>query len=1029
MQARTGYRAGPILFIGGCLILAMFVMCAKARAQTAAEPVRTPFLMIDAEMHVGPVTSVAVDAAASIVATGSVDRTIRLFDAADGRFLRKVVLPLGDGPIGTVSGLAMSADGKQLLAGTVSFDTGTDFDMGSLYLIDTMSGDLLGRIKPLAGAPSAVKFSPDGSRMALSFGQLGFELRTAKGKRLFQELKEPIAALAIDDAQVVTISDQAEVRIYGSAGDTVELQRNFTLDGAGQPNSIALTPDGHRLAVGYLDRSFVDVVDLQGRKKPTRLTPPNGLADGNLAVVTWTRGKEPVLVAGGKLQTLGLENVLVGWQNGEAKRAIPPLVVGTDAVSALAPAGTDGVVFATADPAWGRAELGADLKLHILTRRQGERLDFRELPARGFEISRDGTGVVFSGRSPDQLPLRFDMASLELTEDPLLAPDLVEPNTAKVTSLLGAWTYSTTPSLKGRRLELERDERALSADVAADGTRLVLGTDYRLRLFDAKGQEQGSRRLTAAAWAVAMVPSRPLLVAALGDGSVRWYSLREDSFLAEIAGLFVTPDGRRWVAWTGDGLFAHADQGGAKLVGYQQNGTTKAPTGTWLPFDQAYRLFYDPDAVRSVLGDEASWPTIAQGQRVAALFEDLALPRLALEAYCPLDQMPSDVATRGLKRVSAAGAAKTPTQLADGCIDLTAPGGGGGLTRTVTIPATTEAIRLRVGITAGNRGLASVDALVGGRNTGRVELPASAAQAPLTAGQTVTVERVVPLADLETTLVFRAYDGAGLAAQSAPLLVRRDGLPPPRPRTLHVLAVGVDAYGGEWPQLKFAVADARTFADIIEASRPAAYARIDVQHLENADATREGLSAALTRLARTVQVNDALLIYLAGHGIANDDGAYTYVTSNATTEAGIADQGLNGADLLRQIAEIPARNRFLFLDTCYSGAFNMKGSDKLAHEGGFLVLTAASSLQPALDSYDGRNGTLAFAIREKLAEGAARSGPPVDALELGLFARSEVGRLAADRKWQQNASFKTSGGDLEEFPIAEIRAIGQTAGQ
>ena len=133
-------------------------------AEEVLEPVRTPFLMINTEMHVGPITRVATDANAVVVATGSVDKSIRLFDAANGRLLRKYFLPLGEGLIGVVSGLALSPDGLRMLAATVSFDTGGDFDEGSLYLIDTASGDLLGRVKQLPGAPIQISFAPDGSR-------------------------------------------------------------------------------------------------------------------------------------------------------------------------------------------------------------------------------------------------------------------------------------------------------------------------------------------------------------------------------------------------------------------------------------------------------------------------------------------------------------------------------------------------------------------------------------------------------------------------------------------------------------------------------------------------------------------------------------------------------------------------------------------------------------------------------------------------------------------------------------------------
>ena len=92
-----------------------------------------------------------------------------------------------------------------------------------------------------------------------------------------------------------------------------------------------------------------------------------------------------------------------------------------------------------------------------------------------------------------------------------------------------------------------------------------------------------------------------------------------------------------------------------------------------------------------------------------------------------------------------------------------------------------------------------------------------------------------------------------------------------------------------------------------------------------------------------------------------------------------------------------------------------------AQEGGFLVLTAASNVQQALDSYDGRNGTLAYVIREKLTDPKLAPGEPIDALQLGMFARKEVQRLAAERNWQQNANFKMVSQDLQEFPIAEVK--------
>ena len=211
--------------------------------------------MINTEMHVGPITHVATDANAVVVATGSAPTSRSgLFDAANGRLLRKYFLPVGEGLIGVVSGLALSPDGLRMLAATVSFDTGGDFDEGSLYLIDTASGDLLGRVKQLPGAPIQISFAPDGSRFAMAYGLRGVELRSAQGKRLYQDLTRPVAALAISDDLLVTISEEAAVRVLDVREPDRDPLRTWRLKDAGQPFSIALAPDGKRLAVGYGDR-------------------------------------------------------------------------------------------------------------------------------------------------------------------------------------------------------------------------------------------------------------------------------------------------------------------------------------------------------------------------------------------------------------------------------------------------------------------------------------------------------------------------------------------------------------------------------------------------------------------------------------------------------------------------------------------------------------------------------------------------------------------------------------------------------
>jgi WD40 repeat protein len=997
------------------LVPALLAAPGDGHAQNGLEPIRTPFPMIDAEMHVGPITGIATDPDGTLVVTGSTDKSIRLFDGQDGRFIQKYVLPLGDGLIGAITALALSPDSERILAATVSFDTSDRFDEGSLYLIDVASGETLGRIRQLPGAPTQIRFAPDGNRFAMAFGARGFELRSDKGKRLLQDIAQPVAALAISDSLLVTLSDRAVVRLFDLRGAKPQELEPIRIRDAGLPFSAALSPDGKNLAVGYADRGFVDVLDLDSRRK-RRLTPSAAsLTEGNLALVAWTDGDSPRLVAGGTVQTEGHENVIVSW-DADLDGAPTPLAVSTDAITGLVPAGSEGIAYASADPSWGRIERAADGGLRLAAQRTGERLDFRELPSRGFAVSSDGQRVQFSDADPASPVLRFDLATLELEAGPAADPGLIEPDEAKLGKLLKEWRYRTAPKLGGRRLSLPPGERVLSANLASDGRSVVLGTDFRLRLYEASGQEIASRRLTSAAWAVAVVPDRPLVVAALGDGTIRWYSLRPDLPLAELASLFVTNGDRRWVAWTADSLFAHSDFGGQELVGYQQNGTAKAPTGTWLGLEQTYRLFHDPEAVSSVLVDEGRWSEILARERVDELFARLTLPDLVVQGWCALREMPKEVATRGLARPAAsttvvAEAGETCSTLRDG----ETPAGG------IPLPAGTQAIRLRLLVEDQGGGLGVVDTIVDGRNLGRVD-PAEASRA---GDGKVRVERVIPLAGRAISVSFRAYDGAGVFTATSPIRF----LAPAEPaaddgrQVLHVVSVGIDAYGGRVNPLRYAVADARTFAESLREVAPSTYDMVEPTVLYDQDATREGVVQALQELAGRVRPADAVMIYLAGHGVTDQNGRYVFVTSNVTSAepSRLAEEGIDHETLLKLLSDLAASNVFVLLDTCYAGAFDLKGPADFANESGYFVLTASTSLQEALDSYDQKNGVFAFAVHQGLMGAAAAGEDEIDALQLGVFVRRTVPKLAAERNHRQSAVFKAAGGDFKEFPVAQGR--------
>jgi WD domain, G-beta repeat len=94
-------------------------------------PRQNPILRIETGMHTAAIWRIAVDAQCSLAATGSTDKTVRLWSLPTGRLLRTQRLPIGGGDLGKVGAVAVSPDGKRGAAG------------GSRWRVFAIAGDRL----------------------------------------------------------------------------------------------------------------------------------------------------------------------------------------------------------------------------------------------------------------------------------------------------------------------------------------------------------------------------------------------------------------------------------------------------------------------------------------------------------------------------------------------------------------------------------------------------------------------------------------------------------------------------------------------------------------------------------------------------------------------------------------------------------------------------------------------------------------------------------------------------------------------
>jgi uncharacterized caspase-like protein len=209
-----------------------------------------------------------------------------------------------------------------------------------------------------------------------------------------------------------------------------------------------------------------------------------------------------------------------------------------------------------------------------------------------FAVSADGT-VVDLRFEIGKSPLRFDLRSLTLKPNPP-ADNLTHPPKHDGLPITN-WVNSFRPEFNGTSIVLEPFEISRSLAIAPGNHRFVLGNQWSVRAFDEAGKPLWRRKLTGEAWAVNITGDGRLLVAALDDGTIRWYRMDEGR---ELLVLYVLGDKKNWVAWTPEGFYA-ATPGAYGVLHWQVNHGIAA-AATTVPISAIARL-NRPDALPLVV--------------------------------------------------------------------------------------------------------------------------------------------------------------------------------------------------------------------------------------------------------------------------------------------------------------------------------------------------------------------------------------------------------------------------------------------
>jgi WD40 repeat protein len=943
-----------------------------------AEPPTEPVLRIEADMHGARISRIAIDAAARYVASGSTDKTVRVWDLQSGRLLRIVRIPIGAGYEGRIGAVAMAPDGATIAAGGW---TGYEWDKtNSIYLVDRATGQIKRRISGLPNFILDLAWSPDGSLIAVSlFGQNGIRVfRARDGAQVGADTAYGDNSDGVDihpSGKLVSVSYDGFVRLYRMSEGGLTLIQRKKAPGGSRPFSARFSPDGSRIAVGYGDTSRVDV--LASDTLAPAYSPDTSNVTGTFFVVAWSKDGSR-LYAGGGAVGASLKRVIRVWaQAGQG--AYQDLPTADDTLMAIEPLPTGGVVYGASEPSLGVFDAAG----RKIWERRAPLADFRQ-SGDGFKVSRDGAIVDFAFEPGTKSPARINVNERRLALGAAPEPGLAAPVTSAPGLDLRGWLHGPTPTLNGQPLKIEPYELARAVAIAPDRQSILLGGEWYLRRFDTQAKEIWRIPTPGAAWAVNVSGDGKVLVAAYADGTIRWHRLSDG---AELLAFFPHVDRKRWVLWSPSGYY-DASPGAEDLVGWHVN-RAKDAAADFFPVSRFRSTFYRPDVVAKVL----------EG------FDERTALRAANEDTGRKSQ-PVEIA-------------KTLPPV----VQILAPTEGAAVS--------TPEVRVRFAIrTTSDAPITGVRARVNGQvvtlgDTRNIVGTATDAARELT----------IPIPPQDSEVMLFAENRHGVSVPAVIHVTWRGTAPPPsaasadfsvKPK-LYVLAVGVSAYQDPAMRLGFPAKDARDFAQAMQRQRGGLYRDVEVKILTDAQATKDEVLDGLDWLRKEVTQKDVGMLFLAGHGVNDPTGIYYYLPANANVDR-LMRTGVPFSDIKNTLSSLAGKALF-FVDTCHSG--NVMGTrragptditgvvNELASaENGVVVFASSTGRQYSMESKEWNNGAFTKALVEGLTGRAAvgQTGRITHKM-LDFYVAERVKALTKGQQTPVNTSPK----GVPDFPIALVK--------
>jgi uncharacterized caspase-like protein len=238
---------------------------------------------------------------------------------------------------------------------------------------------------------------------------------------------------------------------------------------------------------------------------------------------------------------------------------------------------------------------------------------------------------------------------------------------------------------------------------------------------------------------------------------------------------------------------------------------------------------------------------------------------------------------------------------------------------------------------------------------------------------------------------------------------------------LWILAIGVNSYAdSNIRNLNYCVADAKSVVDSLKAQEGKRYGKVNSLLIVDG----EGLSPTAANIRRNLKFlegagpRDVVLLFLAGHGVSGDAGAFFFLPGDARLNA---DKTVNPATAITgtelfSVLDAPG-NRLVFIDACQSGGVDSDRLVRYLMDTNAFVFASSRGNELSQERAEFGHGVFTYSILNAIKGAtAARAEGNVTVQGLSGFVSTDVPRLTDDR---QHPSAYSLG--FYDFPLATVQ--------